>query len=261
MKDSQLNVYNLDKMRRLPPERFEFLRFDPNNNCNVRCVYCHNHRSSQTIAAEELRAFLDENVKSVENFQFGCIMEPTLDRRLAELMEMVAGSRARPRSAFILQTNGTMLHMHDQGRMVAAGLNQVSVSIDAADAATHKALRGGTSIAKVTANLEGFHRAWPEVEIHFITTVTRLNLHALHDLVAMGLAVGAKRFVMREVFYMPDSDVVDHSRMPELVLRPGEFRRVADELRATYGGRAELWMADNRSLERDDVRIRADSFR
>ena len=89
MKDSQLNVYNLKQMRQLRPESFDFVRFDPNNDCNVHCVYCHNHRSKDAVDTEELRAFLDENVLTIENFQMGCVMEPTL----------VAGSsRLRSRS-------------------------------------------------------------------------------------------------------------------------------------------------------------------
>ncbi len=81
MKDSQLNAYNFRRMRKQPAEAYEFIRFDPNNDCNVHCVYCHNPRSKDTVPTEELQSFLDENVESIQNFQMGCIMEPTLDRR------------------------------------------------------------------------------------------------------------------------------------------------------------------------------------
>ncbi len=188
-------------------------------------------------------------------------MEPTLDKRLTDLMLLVSRSRARPKQRFILQTNGILLHMHDHARMREAGLTEVSVSIDAADAPTHKALRGGTSIAKVGSNIAEFRKACPDVRVTFITTVTRINLTAMKPLVEFGLNLGVTHFVMREVFYRPDSDVVDHSRMPDLMLREGEFTRMADEIRAIFGRRAEFDLADNATLARLNERMKADSFR
>jgi MoaA/NifB/PqqE/SkfB family radical SAM enzyme len=261
MKDSQLNVYNLKQMRQLQPESFDFVRFDPNNDCNVHCVYCHNHRSKDAIDTEELRAFLDENVLTIENFQMGCVMEPTLDKRLTDLMLLISRSKGRPKRRFILQTNGILLHMHDHARMLEAGLNEVSVSIDAADAPTHKALRGGTSIAKVGSNIAAFRKDCPDVRVTFITTVTRINLAAMKPLVQFGLDLGVTHFVMREVFYQPDSNVVDHARMPELLLKEGEFDKMADEIRSTFGRRAEFDLADNATLERVNTRMKNDSFR
>jgi len=261
MKDSQLNVYNLKQMRRLQPESFDFVRFDPNNDCNVHCVYCHNHRSKDAVDTEELRAFLDENVVTIQNFQVGCVMEPTLDKRLTDLLLLISWSKGRPKDRFILQTNGILLHMHDHARMLEAGLNEVSVSIDAADARTHKALRGGTSIAKVGSNIAAFRKACPDVRVTFITTVTRVNLAEMKPLVEFGLDLGVKHFVMREVFYKPDSDVVDHSKMPDLLLRHGEFDRMAADIRSTFGRRAEFDLADSATLARETARIKNDSFR
>jgi MoaA/NifB/PqqE/SkfB family radical SAM enzyme len=41
-RDAQLNVYNVAAMLAAPPDRFDTLRVDSNNDCNVQCVYCHN---------------------------------------------------------------------------------------------------------------------------------------------------------------------------------------------------------------------------
>ena len=61
-KDSQLNVFNVEQMPAQPPGEFQFLRVDANNDCNVHCVYCHNPRTKDVIAADTLRSFFDENV-------------------------------------------------------------------------------------------------------------------------------------------------------------------------------------------------------
>src|SRR2546427_8356069 len=147
LKDSQLNVYNIKQMRAQVPKAFDFVRFDPNNDCNVHCVYCHNHRSKDLVDTEEFCTFLEENVLSINNFQVGCIMEPTLAPRLFDLMLITATSRGRPGKTFLLQTNGILLHRHDYSKMRDAGLTHLSVSIDAVDPMTHKLLRGGTSFA------------------------------------------------------------------------------------------------------------------
>src|ERR1700676_3840009 len=117
-------------MRRQPPDSFETVNLDANNDCNLHCVYCHNARSQQLIDTDLLWQFLQENVISVNQFQVGCGMEPTLDPRLGDLMLMIARSRARPKNKLRIQTNGTMLKLHDPGKLNEAGLNQLAVSID-----------------------------------------------------------------------------------------------------------------------------------
>jgi hypothetical protein len=99
------------------------------------------------------------------------------------------------------------------------------------------------------------------VEVHFITTVTRVNLSSLDALVEFGLDLGVSRFILREVFYHPDNSVVDHARMPDLMLRPGEYARMAAGLRATFGRRARFEFADDAFLARADMKMRTDSFR
>ena len=259
--DAQLNVYNLALMRQQPPEHFGFLRFDPNNNCNVHCVYCHNHRSQDRVALEDLRAFLDENVIGIDNFQIGCIMEPTLDDRMCDLMLLVARSPVRPAQELVLQTNGILLHRHDPEKLREAGLTRLSVSIDSANPATHKVLRGGTSLPKVLSNLAGFAKNLPACAIDFITTVTRVNVAEMESLVEFGLGVGVQRFVLREMYYLPESNVVDHSRMQSLILERGEFARMRDRLLGRFADRAAFLFADTPDLERSANDMAHDSLR
>jgi MoaA/NifB/PqqE/SkfB family radical SAM enzyme len=260
-KDAQLNVYNFAAMRAQPPEAFDFLRIDSNNDCNVHCVYCHNHRSKDLISIEDLSAFLNHNVVSVDNFQVGCIMEPTLDSRLADVVSLLGASKTPAKQTFMLQTNGILLHRHDHAKMRDAGLTDLSVSIDAADPAIHKALRGGTSMAKVHGNIAAFRKNCPSVRVTFITTVTSVNIAGMNDLVLFGLSLGVEKFVLREVFYYPSSNVVDHSRMPELVLKENEFAAMRAQVLGQFNGKAEFIFADVPDLERYTARMRVDSLR
>jgi MoaA/NifB/PqqE/SkfB family radical SAM enzyme len=254
-------VYNWRAMRLEPPDRFAALRVDSNNDCNVHCVYCHNHRSSELLAREAFLDFLHENVLEVDLFQLGCVMEPTLDPRMCDFLLDVSQSPAKPRSRLVLQTNGILLHKHSPARLRDAGLTDLSVSIDSADAGIHKALRGGTNVSKVARNVEGVRRECPDIRAEFVTTVTRANVDHLEALIAFGLDLGVSCFVLREVFYKPDNEVVDHSRMPSLVLAPGDFDTRVASLTAAFAGRATIRGTGQRELAHLDVQMTADSRR
>ena len=261
LRDAQLNVYNVAAMRRQPPDAFEVLRFDPNNDCNVQCVYCHNHRSPALVDRDDLVGFLRENVTTLNAFQMGCVMEPTLDARMCDLLLDVAASPAKPRQRLVIQTNGILLHKHDAVKIRDAQVTDLSVSIDSADPSITKSLRGGTSLSKVARNLEQLLPRCPQLQAHFITTVTSLNAGGMAELVRFGLQLGVSHFVMREVFYHPDNHVVDHARMPTLVLAQGEIDRVATELQAAFAGKATFEFVGRRSLEHLERQMLTDSLR
>jgi MoaA/NifB/PqqE/SkfB family radical SAM enzyme len=247
-------------MNQMTPAVFDAIRFDPNNTCNLHCVYCHNHRSDDIIAEGDLRTFLYNKVLRVNLFQVGCIMEPTLDTRLADLMLVIAQAPAKP-NTLMLQTNGILLHRHDTAKFRDAGLNLLSVSVDAAEPSTQKELRNGTSLDKVIRNLDSFRAAVPQASVDFITTVTTSNVGKMSALVDLGLKHGVNRFIFREVFYYPDNNVVDHSRMPALLLAEGQFNTMKQEVLARFDGQADFIFSDGKTLETSLKKMKADSFR
>jgi MoaA/NifB/PqqE/SkfB family radical SAM enzyme len=247
--DFQLNVYNFEAARQSAPAHYTIIRFDPNNTCNLRCVYCHNHRSDQTIDTDSFRRFLSEKVQEVSYFQVGCIMEPTLDRRLTDFMLAIAASPAQPSDVFMLQTNGLLLHTHDPEKMLEAGLTNLSVSLDVADPQTQKELRSGMSLAKVVRNIENFRKSAPDVAVDIISVVTTSNSHQMQGLVDLALNVGAKRVIFRELLYYPESNVVDHARMRDLLLKDGEFQEMTDTIKAKYADSIEMIFAPNDRLD------------
>jgi hypothetical protein len=90
--------------------------------------------------------------------------------------------------------------------------------------------------------------------------VCGVNLPTIEGLVQFGLELGVSRFVLREVFYDSASDVVDHARMPELLLRPGEYAAMAGRLRERFGNRAAFDFADGGYLEATERKMRLDSL-
>lgn len=241
--DCQLNVYNLASLLGQPRTRYGALRFDPNNTCNLHCVYCHNHRSDDVIALDQFRLFLIERVSAVDYFQIGCIMEPTLDRRLCDFLSVIEETKP---GTIVLQTNGTLLNRHDHARM--GGIGRLSISLDTADPATQKSLRDGVSLDRVLRNVSAFMEHCPEVAVDFISVVTRSNIEQIDTLIELGLERGVRTFILREVLYYPSSNIVDHERMPALLLHRGEFSRMKARLSEKYGNRSTLHFAPNEAL-------------
>lgn len=256
--DTQLNVTNFELIRSLPPKKHFYIRLDTNFDCNLHCVYCHNPRSKQLISVELFKEFLHTKIISVENFQIGCAMEPTLDTRLTDFMLMVSDSPAKPSNIFQLQTNGTLLHRHDFKRMSEAGLTSLSVSLDSAQPETQKLLRSGTSLQKVLRNVAEFRNACPEIAIQFITTVTSANANALADIIPVGVELGVSNFIFREMFYDRESSIVDHRRMPGLLLKPGQFASLRKQMEAQFPD-LQLEFLDADILDSNEEKIRSDS--
>lgn len=257
--DTQINVLNFGQIRTQPPANHFYIRLDTNFDCNLHCVYCHNPRSKDLLDLVELRDYLEHRVTSVENFQIGCAMEPTIDSRLTDFMLMIADTPARPKNIFQLQTNGTLLHRHNYRNMIAAGLTSLSVSLDSAEPETQKLLRSGTSLKKVLRNVADFRSACPDISVQFISTVTSANVHRLGEVVRLGIDLGVSNFAFRELFYISDNSIVDHTRMPGLLLKSGEFASAQAELRSAFP-EAVMEFFDTGALFGAERKIKSDSF-
>jgi sulfatase maturation enzyme AslB (radical SAM superfamily) len=258
--ECRLNVYNFTKLLSKPPARFGAIRFDPNNDCNLHCVYCHNQRSKEVISREAFDYFINQKVISIQEFQVGCIMEPTLSPNLADFFHSVAVSPARPKDLFILQTNGLLLHRHDHARMVDAGLNQLQVSLDTADPAIQRSIRDGMSLRKVIRNIEAFRKDCPDTKVVFMATITRENVDTTDNLVSLGMDIGVRDFVFREVFYHHDNDIIDHKRMPDLVLKPGQFSAMKLRLIDMFGLKGNFMFLDEINIKESEQLTISESF-
>jgi sulfatase maturation enzyme AslB (radical SAM superfamily) len=259
LRDFQLNVYSVAAALSHEPAKFEAIRLDLNNDCNLRCVYCHNHRSSDLMSLDDFRLFIDNKVIETKHFQVGCIMEPTLDNRLGDFLLMIGASRARPQKDFTLQTNGILLHRHDYAKMRDSGLTNLQVSLDSAEPKVLGSLRSGMSLQRVTRNVAEFHQKCPDVGLTFVCTITKENISLVEPMITAGLDLGVRDFVFREVFYVPTSDIVDHKRMPSLILAPGEFVKMRANVVNKFYGKANFDFASEETLNLSVVKMRKDS--
>jgi molybdenum cofactor biosynthesis enzyme MoaA len=238
-RDLTINIGTLAEVMRAEPAHYTRVRVDPILNCNLHCVYCHHGRTNEVFGLDRLEQALNRSVLSTEILYIGCVMEPTLDPRLAEVTETIAASSANPSKIFGLQTNGTLLKNHDFSRLVRAGLNQVTISVDTLDDRTLRSLRGVNAKA-VAGNVSWLRRQCPDLEIHFLATVTKANVGQMSDFVRTSLALGVRTFTFHEVFHLVESKIVDYDRMQSLLLDEREFHEMKLKLVQEFAEQAQL---------------------
>jgi MoaA/NifB/PqqE/SkfB family radical SAM enzyme len=178
-------------------------------------------------------------------------MEPTMDKRMTKFALMVANSKAKPKNTFRLQTNGTLLHIHNIDDLRTAEINKITVSIDTIDPEIHKEMRGGSDLNKILKNIKDLKNEWPESKVQFITTVNSRNLSKLDDLCEYALDNQICFMELRKMFYNPESNVIkDHDKMKSIFLSDDEFDKKTMELVEKYKNRMKFYVNDSKQLEK-----------
>lgn len=168
----------------------EFLQIEPTTRCNFTCGFCAGRHMEQGDLAFEtfLRALeLTPNLRHVELQGEG---EPLMHPRF---FDMVAACRQRGAEVSFI-TNGSFLSPANVERIFEHDVALISVSIESADPAEFRAIRGG-KLEKVIRGLEhlmsrraALGRTRPTVA--FSIAVLKRTLDALPDIVALYRRLG-----------------------------------------------------------------------
>jgi len=128
---------------------------EPTNRCNELCQTC-----PRTFLTREPEADLDldrfvrvlDQFPGVERVVLHGVGEPLLAR---DLPAMVAEANRRG-ARVLFNSNALALHRRLAERLVAAGLDELRVSMDAADAGTYRAIRGVDGFARAMRRTADF---------------------------------------------------------------------------------------------------------
>jgi len=181
------------------------LYLESTNRCDSRCRTCvRTFRTLEPPADLTLARAqaIVEPLSGLERVVLHGIGEPLLN---PEIFDIVAWLKTRvPHVLFNSDAIG--LTAERARRLIACGLDELRVSMDAATPETYRRLRGVDRFARVTANVErlialqrALAAARPRVSLWF--TATRLNVEELPAFVALAAALGAPEvYVQRLVF-------------------------------------------------------------
>lgn len=141
------------------------------NHCNLLCETCPRtfvtYEEPKTLAWEEFLQIVAQ-FPLMERAVLHGIGEPLLNK---ELPRMIAHLKARGVTV-LFNTNATLLNDEWARQLIAAGLDELRVSIDGANPKTYALIRGAPLFHKVVANLKRF----VEIQHDLGTTAPRPSL-------------------------------------------------------------------------------------
>lgn len=186
---------------------------EPTNRCNERCTICPRTFFEREPAADldfgRFVAILDQ-FPGVERVVLHGVGEPLLAR---DLPLMVAAAHRRG-ARVLFNTNAIALSERMAQRLIAAGLDELRVSMDAADPITYRRLRGVDGYAKAMANTKRFcairaaqRTRHPAVWLYFVCT--RANLPELPRVIERAGQMGADAVNLQRLVYFGAGDAVE----------------------------------------------------
>lgn len=158
--------------------------------CNLKCIHCRasavDSPSPDDLTTNEAFVLLD----TIAGFAKPVVVlsggEPLVRGDIFD----IAGHGAALGLRMALATNGTMVTSDVAGRIKSAGIQRVSVSIDGASSSTHDRFR--RQAGSFDAALEGIENLKAiGIPFQINTSVTKMNLAELPDILDMAVAIGA----------------------------------------------------------------------
>lgn len=199
------------------------LYLETTNRCNLLCTTCPRTYEELEPAADmswELFTSIVDQLPGLQRAVLHGVGEPMLVKNLAKMVRYL-----KDRGVYVLfNTNGTVLTEKSGRSMIAAGLDEMRVSLDAANAASYRAVRGKNYFARILRNVRQF-RELQEREGHETPRVSawltglKETLRELPEFVRVAASIGVKEvYLQRLVFFdenaiglaRPDQALYEH---------------------------------------------------
>lgn len=134
----------------------KMLNVEPTNHCNFRCIMCSRRRSGRPLGFMSLDLFdailadVRRCRKTIQWLTLHNDGEPLLHPHLADMIRMAKASGAVAHVHF--NTNGQLLTEESATALIQAGLDDLTVSVDALTPETFKKIKRAGDLATVVEN-------------------------------------------------------------------------------------------------------------
>jgi MoaA/NifB/PqqE/SkfB family radical SAM enzyme len=191
------------------------LYLETTNRCNLLCTTCPRTYEELEPPADMSWALFTrivDQLPAIERAVLHGVGEPMMVKNLAQMVRYL-----KDRGTYVLfNTNGTLLNEKNGRALIDAGLDELRVSLDAANAKSYKAIRGKDFFARILRNVRAF-RALQEREgaarprVSAWLTGLKETLPELPAFVRVAAEIGVKEvYLQRLVFF--ESDAIGHAR-------------------------------------------------
>jgi radical SAM protein with 4Fe4S-binding SPASM domain len=190
------------------------LYLETTNRCNLLCTTC--PRTYEQLEPEadmpwELFTSLIGQYSNIARVVLHGIGEPMLVKDLAQRVKHL-----KDRNIYVLfNTNGTLLTEINGRALIEAGLDELRISLDAAEAEVFQMVRGKDFFDKIVANIKNFTRIQrelnaPKPRVSLWLTGLRETVDQLPSFVRLAHSIGvAEVYLQRLVFF--DAPLSEHS--------------------------------------------------
>jgi len=191
------------------------LYLETTNRCNLLCTTCPRTYEELEPPADMSWDLFTRIVDQIPNLQRAVLHgvgEPMLVKSLPRMVRYL-----KDRGTYVLfNTNGTVLNEKNGRALIAAELDELRVSLDAASAQSYRAIRGKDYFHRICRNVRAF-RDLQEREGHTKPRVSawltglRETVRELPEFVRVAAAIGVKEvYLQRLVFF--DENAIGHAR-------------------------------------------------
>ena len=203
------------------------LYLETTNRCNLLCTTCPRTYAELEPPADmswELFTKIVDQSPDIARVVLHGVGEPMLVDDLPRMIKYL-----KDRGAYVLfNTNGTVLNAKNGRAIADAGLDELRVSLDAADAKTFLLVRGKNYFNRIVRNVRAFQEAQkacgaqtPRVSLWL--TGLKETVEQLPDFVKVAADIGVREVYLQRLVYF-DTDTVGHAR-PDQAL----FERLSQE--------------------------------
>jgi MoaA/NifB/PqqE/SkfB family radical SAM enzyme len=181
-------------------DRLARVYVEPTNRCNLDCRTCMRQGWEEGLGFMEFAVF-ERIIAGMLAFPgppeifFGGFGEPLGHPRIADMVALAKETGAPVE----LISNGILIDERMAGRLSAAGLDRLWISIDGASPASYADVRLGDHLPEIIANLESLRgrSRKPELGISFVAM--RRNIADLPAVLDLARRLGASRFSLSNI--------------------------------------------------------------
>jgi MoaA/NifB/PqqE/SkfB family radical SAM enzyme len=187
------------------------LYLETTNRCNLLCTTCPRTYEELEPPADmswELFTSIVDQVPGLARAVLHGVGEPMLVRSLPRMVRYL-----KDRGVYVLfNTNGTLLNERNGRALIAAGLDELRVSLDAADPRTFARVRGKDWLDRILRNVRGFRdlqrregHARPQVSAWL--TGLKETIGELEDLVRLAAGIGLDAVHLQRLVYFHEDEI------------------------------------------------------
>ena len=181
------------------------------NHCNLLCETCprtfNTYEEPQTLSWENFLRIIEQFPKMERAVLHG-IGEPLINKDLPRIIHHL-----KERGVYVLfNTNATLLNEGWSCKLIEAGLDELRVSIDGANAKTYALIRGAPLFHKVVGNLKQFIQIQQELgastpRVSLWMTGVKENVGELPDVIRLAAHIGVPEvYLQRMTYYAGEAD-------------------------------------------------------